>query len=182
MTGNIIIDILLIILISIVGIFLIFFILGKFLEPVRKINNGIKNSFSNIGSNFRNKREEKRKIAEQERREEIQRLEEKQQENKIFVSTVKDKLYDLLKIFKELEDIEKESSAMINELINKIKQIDELNEKPAKFIFKLINDSKIVKLTGQCSKQRKKIEELEKTIKAKKEEIDESLDIVSDLF
>jgi len=174
MTGNTTIDILLIILISIIAVFLIFFILGKFLGPVKRLNNRIKNIFPDIGKKIRNKREQKRKIAEQERIEEIQRLEVKQVENNAFISALKGRINDLQKIYKELEDKEKESSAMIDELIDKIKQIDALNEKPAKFIFKLINDSKIRKLTGQCGKHRQKITEVNKVIAAKKNEIKDS--------
>jgi len=180
MTGNMVFDILLISLFAIIALFLIFFILGKFFGPIKKFNHIIKNIFAGFGRNIRERKEQKRKISEQKRKEEIQQLEEKQQKNMVFISTVKNKLNDLQKAVKELEDKENEILALYEDTKEKILLIDDLHQKPSKFIFNLMNDGKIKKLTGQCDKQKKAIEQLENTINIKKEEILSLIDVLSE--
>ena len=142
----------------------------------------IYNIFTGLGKNFRNRREQKRKIAEQERKEEIERLDEKQQANKVLISAVKSRLTDLQKAFKELEDEENKVSAMYDDIKEKIYQIDILNEKPPKFIFKLMNDAKIKKLAIQCDKQKKLVKKSEDAFNTKKDELSGYISVLSDSF
>ena len=178
MTGNLVIDILIIVLSSIAVLVLVFFILGKFFEPVRKMNNSI----TGFGKNLRHKREQKRILAEQERREEIERLEEKQQVNKAFISAVKNGLNDLHKAYKELENEENKVSAMYDDIKDKIMEIDILNEKPSKFILKLMNEAKIKKMTMLCDKQKKSLKKAEETYEIKREEMKGLISVFSDSF
>ena len=142
----------------------------------------LKNFFANFGRNFKEKREQKKREKEQERREEIKRLEEKQQENRIFISDIKVKLNDLQKIFKELEETEKRSFVLFGEFEENTKQIDLLNEKPGKFIFRLFNQSKIKKLNILCGKQKQEMAKVEKTLNDKKEEMRNLADVLLKSF
>ena len=142
----------------------------------------IKNFFANFGKNFKDKREQKKREKEQERREEIKKLEEKQQENRIFISDIKDKMHDIQKIFKELEETEKRSFVLFGEFEENTKQIDLLNEKPAKFIFKLFNLNKIKKLNILCGKQKQEMVRVDKTLNDKKEEMRNLVDVLLKSF
>jgi len=149
---------------------------------MRKIIDFIKKIFTDLIAKIKYKSEQKKREKEQKRKEEIKRLEEKQQANKFLISTVKNKLNDLQKTFKELQDSENAVSAIYDEIIDKMLQIDVLHEKPSKFILKLLDDVKIKNLTNLCEKQKKSIEEYEKTFDSKKEEMTYLINVLSDSF
>jgi len=149
---------------------------------MRKIIDFIKNFFKSLIEKIKYNSEQKKRERELKRKEEIKRLEERQQANNLLISTVKNKLNDLQKAFKELEDSENEVSALYDEIIEKMLQVDALHEKPSKFIFKLLDDIKIKNLTNQCGKQKQSIEKLEKTFIAKKEEMASHVTILADTF
>jgi len=176
MTGNV----LLITLISIIAVLIIFFILGLFFAPIRRLNNGIKNIFAGICRYLGNRNKEKRLLAQAKRKEEIQRLKEKQQKTMVFISSVKDKLNVLQTAIKELEDKENEILEMYEDAKDKILLIDDLDQKPLKFFAKLMNDIKINKLTAQCNKQKKSLELTENIIKTKMEEISDLIEALLD--
>jgi len=132
--------------------------------------------------NFFRKRELKKLEMEQKRREEFEILKEKLKENENFTNRTKEKLSDLFRVFKEYEETGKRVSVIYEELEEKTAQIDILNSKSYKFIFKLINDWKIKKLTMQREKNKQKIEASEKTINEKKEEIRKSIYGLLDSF
>jgi len=127
---------------------------------------GITGFFKNIKA----RNEQKKLDAELKRKEEFDALLKKQKANETLIFDIKNGLHDLQKSFKDLEEVIKKSSLMCNELVARTEQIIILKEKPYKFIFKLINNWKIKKLTLQCDAQKKKIEESEKVIIKNKEE------------
>jgi len=131
----------------------------------------MKNPFKNIFSNFFSKREQKRKEIELRRKEEYDKLREKRLENQIFISNIKVKLIDLQQLLNDLENMEKRSSAIQEEIEKKSQEIEFINSKPSKFIFKWIDNWKIKKLKAQCDKQKHRIEDYEKSINVKKDEI-----------
>jgi uncharacterized phage infection (PIP) family protein YhgE len=133
------------------------------------------NTFNNIGRNFKNKKEQRKRQKEQERREEIERLREKQEENEIFIEDFRRGLEDIKKTFNDTEEKEKQYRKSIEELEENLKQIDILSSKKSMFIFKILNDLKIKKLSDQCSKQKQAIEEIEKIITNRKEEIKKAI-------
>ena len=149
---------------------------------MRKIIDFIKNFFTGLIGRIKYNSEQKKREKEQKRKEEVRRLEEKQQANALLISTVKNKLSALQKTFKELEESENEVSAIYDEIIDKILQIDVLHEKPSKFILKFLDDIKIKNLTAQCDKQKKSIEKVENAFIAKKEEMMSLINILSDAF
>jgi len=162
---------LLFILLAIIALLLVLFVLGRIFAPIRKMQENIKFKFKEINKNINNRKEQKRKEIEQKRKEEYENLKLKQKENELFILNTKEKLSALQKTFKEFEEIEKQSAVVYDELEEKTNQIEKLNENPGKFIFKIINAWKIKKLTVQCNKQKQQIEESEKIIIDKKEEI-----------
>jgi len=129
----------------------------------------------NIIKQFFNKREQRKREIEQKRREEFELLRQKQIENEAFILNIKNGLNDIQKTFKELEETEKRSSEIYRELEDKSTQIDVLSEKSLKFIFKIINDLNIRKLTNLCKKQKQQLENYTGLINDKKEEIRFSL-------
>ena len=129
----------------------------------------------NIFKLFFSKRAQRKKEIEQKRREEFESLRQKQIENEAFILSVKSGLNDIQKIFRELEETEKRSSEVYLELEDKSTQIELLSEKSFKFIFKIINDWNIRKLTNQCKKQKQQLENFNSLINDKKEEIRSSL-------
>ncbi|MCL2440368.1 MAG: hypothetical protein FWD14_01380 [Treponema sp.] len=132
--------------------------------------------------NFFQKREQRKKEIEQQRREEFEKLREKQKENELFTGNLKEKLIDLQKIFREFEETGKRSAVIYCELEEKTKQIDMLSSDSAKFIFKIINNWKINKLQRQREKNKKEIEESEKNMSETKEEIRKSIYSLLDSF
>jgi len=162
---------LLIILLTIIALLLILFVLGRIFAPIRKMQDDIKFKFKEINKCINNKKELKRKEIEQKRKEEYEYLKLKQKENELFIINTKEKLSALQKTFKEFEEIEKQSTVIYDELEEKTNQIEKLKENPSRFIFKIINAWKIKKLIVQCSKQKQQIEDSEKIIIDKKEEI-----------
>ena len=59
----------------------------------------------------------------------------------------------------------------LNEFEENLKQIDIINEKQSKFIFKLFNQSKIKKLNILCTKQKQEIAQIDNILNTKKEEM-----------
>jgi len=173
---------LLIILLAIIALLLVLFVLGRIFAPIRKIQENIKFKFKEINKSINNRKEQKRKENEQKRKEEYENLKLKQKENELFILNTKEKLNTLQKTFKEFEEIEKQSAVIYDELEEKTNQIEILNENPGKFIFKIINAWKIKKLTIQCDKQKQQIEDSEKIIIDKKEEIKFSIGELLDSF
>jgi len=182
MTGNFDINTLLIILLVVAVLITVFLILGKIFEPFRKVRNGLTSGIKNIGRNINKKLELRRKEIEQKRKEEFEKLKQKREENEYFVSKTKDKIAVLNIIFKELEEVERTSSEIYEEIEEKTTQIDMLSETSYKFIFKLINDWKIKKLVKQCKKQKQRIEESEKKMSFKKEELKGSIVELLNIF
>ncbi|MCL2720674.1 MAG: hypothetical protein FWD47_04980 [Treponema sp.] len=129
----------------------------------------------NIIKQFFNKRAQRKREIEQKRREEFELLRQKQKENEAFVLNVKNGLNEIQKTYKELEDTEKRCFEIFRELEDKSMQIETLSEKSYKFIFKLINDWNIRKLTNQCKKQKQQLEKYSGLLSDKKEELRFSL-------
>ena len=115
--------------------------------------------------------EEKRKKKELERKVEIYNLREKQREREIFITYFRKSLDSIQKSFNDLEEKEKQYNKFTNELEENLRQIDVLNSRPAWFIIKIINNWKSKKLAAQCANQKQKIDEFEKVIHDKKEEL-----------
>ena len=173
---------LIIILLVITALLLVFFVVGRIFAPIRKIHDGIKFKVKEINKSISDKKEQKRMETEQKRKEEYEKLKLKQKENEFFIKNTKERLSCLQKTFKEFEDLEKLSAIIYDELEEKTNQIEKLKEKPGKFIFKIINAWKIKKLTIQCDKQKQQIENSEKIIIDKKEEIKFSIGELLDSF
>jgi len=133
-------------------------------------------------SKFFMKRELKKTEIEQKRREEFEKLREKQNENEIFTAKIRDSLNELQRTFKEYEEIEKKNNLAFKELELKTEQIDILKSRSPKFIFKIIDEWKIIKITRQREKQKQNIEESENAIGEKKEEIRKSIYNLLDSF
>ncbi|MCL2801262.1 MAG: hypothetical protein FWD28_05850 [Treponema sp.] len=132
--------------------------------------------------NFFKKRQQKKLEMEQKRREEYEKLREKLKTNETFTKEIKSKINDLYAVFKEFEEAGKKTSEVYEELEEQTGQIDILNTRSYKFIFKLINDWNIRKLTRQREKNKQKIENSEKTINEKKEEIRKTIYGLLDFF
>ncbi|MCL2231235.1 MAG: hypothetical protein FWC01_09090 [Treponema sp.] len=139
---------------------------------------GIAGFFKNIKAN----KDQKKLEAELKRKEEFDTLLNKQKANETLVYDLKTGLHDLQKSFKDLEDVIKKSSLMCNELVARTEQITILKAKPNKFIFKILNNWKIKKLTIQCDAQKKKVEESEKIIGKSKEEAMDALKKLQGVF
>jgi len=175
MMENLDINTLLIILCVLVIVILVFYILGRIFEPIRKIQSGLKNGVRKINKSINRKREQKRLEIEQKRKEEYERLKIKQKENELFILNTKEKLDDLQRTFKEFEEFEKITSVLYEEIEEKTTQIELLKEKSSKFIFKIFDNWKINKLNRQCAKYKQKIEEAEVIITEKKSAIKYSI-------
>jgi len=173
---------LLIFLLAVAALLLLFIIIGRVFAPIRKIQDGIKYKIKEINKGISDKKEQKRMEIEQKRREEYEQLKLKQKENEFFIKNTKERLSCLQKTFKEFEDLEKQSAVIYDELEEKTNQMEKLRENPGKFIFKIFNTWKIKKLTAQCDKQKQLIEDSEKIIIDKKEEIKFSIGELLDSF
>jgi len=133
------------------------------------------NFISKFFKNIKSKSEQKKHEKEQKKTEEFEKLRDRQRNDNALVISAKTRISEFNLLFRELEEMIKKNTAMYTEFEDKTNQVNELKEKKYKFVFGFMKSWKLGKLTSQCEKQKKEIDESEEIVNEKKSEIKNSI-------